>query len=208
MKKILLLILLSASFNSFSQTSNHKNNFAIGGGQFSYNGDLGNAWFDIEEELYGFVGLYFNRYISKSFDIGFALTYGDYGHCVEDDDGPFWADGSEVLNMRSRMTSGILSFKYKFANGYLLNEESRFSPFLFAGIGINNLKDVWTHKRVHAGNYGSINGGLGLRYNFNQAFNLNYSFGIGYFTSDDIDYKVVGKNDMYMQNTFSFGINF
>jgi len=208
MKKILLLILISTSISSFSQTSTHKNHFAIGGGQFSYNGDLGNSWFNIEEELYGFVGIYFSHYISRSFDLSFSMTYGDYGHCVEDDDSPFWADGSEVLNMRSRMTSGILTLKYKLANGYLMNEESKFSPFLFAGIGINNLRDVWTHKRVNAGNYGSINGGAGLRYNFNEVFNLNYSFGIGYFTSDNIDYKVEGGNDMYMQNTFSLGMNF
>lgn len=208
MKNIILIGLIAISICGYGQTKDRKNNISVGGGKESYNGDLGNSWFNLKEEWYGFFYLGYNRYLNKSFDIALSITYGDYGHCREEDDVPIRPDGSQVLNMYSRLTTGNLAFRYKFANGYLLKENAKLSPSIYIGSSINNLTDIWTHYRVNSGNYISINGGFGLRYNFTEKINFNYNLGIGYFTTDKIDNRSQGINDMYMQNSFALGFNF
>jgi opacity protein-like surface antigen len=210
MRKKLVIALLAVSLYTSAQTSDKKNNISIGGGKESYNGDLGNSWFNPEEEWYGFVNASYSRYLNKSFDVSISVTSGDFGHCRDSDDPAVRPDGSKVLNMLSRLTTGIVSAKYKFANGYILKEQAKLAPFIYAGIGINNVTDYWwaDKSRVNAGNYGSVNAGLGLRYNFYKNFNFTYTIGVGYFLTDKIDYRVQGINDMYLQNNFAVGINF
>ncbi len=202
---IIALILITA--NSFGQTSDKKNNISIGGGKESYNGDLGNSWFHLDEEWYGFVSIHYSHYLNKSFDFSASVTHGDYGKCREHDDEIYREDGTEVLNMLSRLTTGILSVKYKFANGYLLKENAKLAPYIYVGGGINNISNRWWNdkKRVNPGNFGSINGGIGLRYNFYKNFSFTYNLGIGYFMSDNLDFRT--SNDKYLQHNFMFGIN-
>ncbi|MCX6350450.1 MAG: hypothetical protein NTX03_01150, partial [Bacteroidetes bacterium] len=95
MKNILLIAMIAFSVCGYSQTKDRRNNFSVGGGFENYNGDLGNAWFKPDEEWYGFVGLNYGRYLTKSFDVNTSLTYGDYGHCREADENQFRPDGSE-----------------------------------------------------------------------------------------------------------------
>jgi hypothetical protein len=211
MNKVILVGILFISLNtSYAQTQEKKNNLSIGGGQGAYNGDLGNAWFVSDEEWYGFIALHYSRFINKSFDMTSSITFGDLGHCREEDESQFRSDGSEVLNMLSRLTSVVFSLKYKFANGYILKENARLSPYVYLGVGVNNISEYWwsNKNRAIVGNYGSLNGGLGIRYNFLEKYNFTYNMGIGYFTSDKIDNRVEGRNDMFMQQTILLGMNF
>ena len=210
LKSKILIGLIAISINSYGQNNGHKNSISIGGGRESYNGDLGNSWFKPKEEFYAFVTLSYSRYLSKSFDITASVSHGDYGRCRDSDEDAIRADGTEVLNMLSRLTTGVLSIKYKLANGYILREDSKLAPYIYLGGGINNLSNYWweNKNRVNTGNYGSINGGIGLRYNFYKNINLSYDLGFGYFTSDNIDKRIEGKNDMYMQHSLLLGINF
>lgn len=210
MKNKILIGLISLAIYGYGQTSEKKNNISIGGGTQYYNGDLGNSFFALKDEWYGVVGLNYSRYLNKSFDASFTTTTGDYGHCRDKEDPQFRSDGTEVLNMLSRLTTGIITLKYKFYNGYILKENAKISPFVYIGFGINNVTDFWwaNKNRVNAGNYTSLNGGLGLRYNFCNKFNFTYNLGLGYFMTDKIDKRVEGINDMYLQNTFLIGMNF
>lgn len=210
MKTKLLFMLLVVSATGFSQTAEKKNNISIGGGKQSYNGDLGNAWFNPEEEFYGFVSIAYSHYINKSFDATLSVSTGDYGHCREQDEPRVRPDGTPVLNMLSRLTNGVVSAKYKFANGYLLKEDAKLAPYLYAGAGINNISEFWwsDKTRAHTGNYASLNGGIGIKYNFNQKINLGYNLGFGYFMKDNIDDRSENGNDMYMQHCISIGLNF
>ncbi len=209
-KNTLLIALIAISINSYGQTVDKKNNISIGGGKESYNGDLGNAWFKSDEEWYGFVCFQYSHYLNRSFDMSASITFGDYGHCREKDESKFRSDGTVVLNMLSRLTSGVVSGKYKFANGYLLKEDAKIAPYIYIGAGINNVSNYWweNKNRVNKGNYTSLNGGFGLRYNCCEKFNFTYNLGFGYFTSDKIDYRSEGTNDMFMQHSIMFGINF
>lgn len=204
----ILVGLLIISTDSFGQTIDRKNNISIGGGKQSYNGDLGNYWFKLDEEWYGFVSIQYGRYLTKSFDINATVTHGDYGKCREENSAIYREDGTEILNMLSRLTTGVLSVKYKFANGYLLKENAKFAPYVYVGGGFNNVSNHWWNDktRVNPGNFTSINGGAGITYNFYKNLSFTYQAGIGYFTSDDLDFR--DSNDKYLQNNFLLGINF
>ena len=210
MKIKFLTALFFLSMYGFAQTAEKRNNISIGGGKQAYNGDLGNSWFNPEEEGYGFLSASYSRYLTHSFDVTLSVTSGDYGHCRDADDAPVRTDGTQVLNMLSRLTSTVISAKYKFANGYMLKENAKLAPYVFLGLGMNNVTDYfWANKtRVHQGNYGSVNGGVGVRYNFYKNFNFTYNLGFGYFMTDKIDNYSKGMNDAYMQHTFLIGMNF
>jgi len=204
MKKfLLLLIVASITIIAHAQTQTNPIGITAGGGFENYNGDLGKTFYNFHEEMYGFVRLGISHYLNSSFDAQLYGTYGDFGHCRDEGDDP------TNLNMLGRMTTVNVALKYKFANGYLLCESTRLAPYLFAGAGYINMSDVWPGEvRINLGSYFSINGGGGLMYNFTNRLNLSYTLGFGYFTSDNVDNYVHGKNDLYMQNTFCLGMNF
>lgn len=208
--QLFLAVVMLSSINGFSQTLtlNKKSTLSFGIGKQSYNGNLGNAWFKMDEEWYVFGSLKYSRLLNKSFDASLSVTHGDYGHCREAEEPQFRPDGTEVLNLLSRLTAAVVTVKYKFANGYLLKENAKFSPFVYAGAGFNNVSNfLWSDKtRVNPGNFSSINGGIGLQYNFYKNFNFSYDLGIGAFTSDDIDFRK--SHDKYLQSNFMFGMSF
>ncbi len=198
---LLGLFLITCSLHA--QTVEHKSCFSFGGGNESYNGHLGNSWFDPGEEWYGFVHMAYSRYLCKSFDVQAGITYGDIGRCRPDGADP------SILNLYTRMTSTSLTFKYKFANGYLLNEKARVAPYVFLGGAVNNMEDVWTHYRVNAGYFTSLNGGAGLTVNLTSRISMGYSMGFAYMTTPGaFDFITTGKHDCYMQHNFTMGYNF
>lgn len=207
-KNLLLALLLFASATAFGQSRDFKNQIAVGFGQGAYNGDLGNSWFKPREEFYGFLSLNYSRYAGKSFDAMLTVTSGDYGHCRDNMDPLYWSDGRPVINMLSRLTSGVLALRYKFANGYLLKEDARFAPYVYAGVGFNNARNIWRSTRVNVGNYASINVGAGLRYNFMKRYNVGYNLVFNELLSDEIDFRTDGGNDLQLQQTLSVGISF
>ena len=210
LKFLFLFLLLTVSFSSYSQTADMKSNLSFGGGSEGYKGDLGSVWFKMDEEWYGFVGIFYNHYLNRSFDLITSLTFGDYGHCREKDERIYREDGSEVLNMLGRLTSLVVSGKYKLANGYLLKEKARVNPYIYLGAGINNISEGWwkNHTRATTGYFGSLNYGIGAQYNFCERYNFSYNLGFGYFTSDKVDKRSEGGNDMVMQHAVMLGYSF
>ncbi|MEO6039389.1 MAG: DUF6089 family protein [Saprospiraceae bacterium] len=206
MKKIFFFAAFLLSVAANAQTSSAKNNLSAGAGIQQYNGDLGNSFFDFEEEWYGVVRLGYSRYLNRSFDAQVFATTGDIGRCFDGVLQP----GEHVTMLRSRFTTLGLSLKYKFANGRLLKEDARLAPYVYAGAALNNHRDLWVVQdpRVNEGTYISINGGLGLTYRLCTRFQINYNLGLGYFTTDKLDFISQGSNDLYLQNTFSVGMDF
>ena len=203
MKNKLLIILMVLSFWSVAQTADKKNNISIGGGKESYNGHLGNSWFNLSEEWYGFGNISYSRYLNKSFDAMVNASIGDIGRCRDDD------ASLSVLNLYARMTTVVIAGKYKFANGYILKENAKVAPYIFLGVGYNYVVDIWNHKDCNAGNNLTLSGGLGVTYNICHRYNIGYRMGIGYFTkSGAVDYITTGMHPMFMQHTFCVGINF
>jgi len=208
MKYKLLIALTAISICGFAQTKENKNNISFGGGTESYNGALGNSLFNFQYETYGDFSLNYSRYLTKAFDICAYSTYGDFGRCKKTYDLQEWSDGAPVLNMHSRLTTGNIALKYKLANGFIIDEDSKIAPYIFLGCGVNNAEDIWNQNRVNEGNYLTINGGLGLRINITAKLNFTYNISFAYFTSDRIDNNPMGVNPINMQNTYSLGYNF
>ena len=197
------MILFASVANA--QTKTNKNNLTAGGGLEQYKGDLGNSFLDFQEEWYGFVKLAYGRYLNHSFDAQAFATIGEIGRCF---DGVLDAE-HPVLMFRSRFTTTGLDLEYKFANGYLLKENSKIAPFVYAGAALNHHQDIWTNEpRVNEGFYTSINGGLGVSCQLIKNIQFVYNLELGYFTSDAIDFISKGSNDMYLQNTLMLGFNF
>jgi len=203
MKNKLLIALMVLSVYGTAQTADKRNNISIGGGKESYNGHLGNSWFNLSEEWYGFGNISYSRYLNKSFDAMLNASTGDIGRCRDDD------ASLSVLNLYARMTTVVIAAKYKLTNGYIFKEDAKLSPYIFLGAGYNNLVDIWNHKDCNAGNYVTLNGGLGVTYNITQRYNIGYRMGFGYYTkAGSVDYITTGMHAMFMQHTFCVGINF
>lgn len=204
-KQCLILCLLSSALFVAAQTSTHKNNISAGAGIQWYKGDLGNSFFDFEEEWYGVARLAYNRYLNRSLDAQATASMGDIGRCF---DGVLDPE-HRVLILRSRFTSFGLNLKYKFANGRLLKTNARFAPFVYGGIALNHHKDLWTNDpRVNEGFYSALNGGLGTAIRLTKRIELVYNLNLGYLTTDALDFISKGFNDMYLQNTFTLGYHF
>lgn len=208
------LILLSIGLSA--QTKNNKLGLTIGGGFQNYKGDLGSAFKFKNTTSYGAIGVNLGYYMNKSFDIGLFGTIGDYGFCqdikianteIADEDRCGGCNRVGLGNLNSRLTSGGILLKYKLNNGYLLKEDARLKPYIYFGTAYNNISDIMKMNCINPGNYFSINSGLGLKYYINERINVGYNLSLGYFTSDNLDFRSHHSNDMYMQNTLTLGID-
>lgn len=210
---ITLTLLVSA------QTKNHKLGITFGGGSQKYNGDLGNGFTLKNTVWYGAFSLNAGYYLNKSFDCGIFGTMGDYGYCQSEskikeeiafnERCPGCVSRVGIGNLSSRMVSGGALIKYKIANGYLFSENTKLKPYVYVGAAINNLTDNMKMNCVNPGNYFSLNAGAGVKYYISDRLNVGYNLAMGFFTADNLDFKVnSGKdNDMYMQNSLFIGID-
>lgn len=226
MKKYLListLLLLAAGVTA--QTKNDKLGFTSGYFIQQYNGNLGNSFFKFNTVCFAGVSSSFGYYLNRSFEMNVSSTVGDFGYSQTAADAnriipiaercPGCIGRTGMGELRSRMVSGNIAIKYKFANGILLKEDSRISPYTYFGCGINHLTDNMHRNCVNVGNHFSLNAGAGVKYNFTNRLNIGYNLGIGYFTNDkvyattstDDVVQMQGKKDMYLQHTLSLGIN-
>ncbi len=201
---LLVCCLLSTALSAQSRSA--KNNLRAGAGIQQYNGDLGNSFFDFEEEWYGVARLDYSRYLTPALDAQVFATMGDIGRCFDG----LVLPGEHITMLRSRFTTLGIGLKYKLANGRILREDARLAPYIYAGAALSNQRDLWVDQgpRVNEGIYTSLNGGLGLSYRLCAHFQITYNLGLGYFTTDKLDFISKGANDLYLQNTLSVGMDF
>jgi OmpA-OmpF porin, OOP family len=216
-KRSMLTVCLLAGFGCIAQSQEHRIGITVGGGSQKYNGDLGNG-FQLKNEVWrGSVAVNANYYLNPSFDVGLNGSIGDFGFCQPHD----MADKEAALedrcpgclarvglgNLSSRMYMGGALLKYKFSNGYLLREDFRIRPYVYAGVSVNYLQDKMRMNCIVEGNYLVVNSGIGARYYLNERFNVGYNLNIGYFTSDGLDFISRGRSDLFLQNTVFVGID-
>jgi len=219
------LLLFLVSIVATAQTANHKIGITSGGCIQQYNGNLGSSFFKFNTSCFGAEVLTFGYYLDRTFDFNVSASIGDYGYCQPASEAnkvipisqrcPGCRDKSGMGELRSRMFSGNIALKYKFANGTIFQEDSKIAPYVYVGMGINYLTDRMKRQCVNTGNHFSVNGGSGFKYNINEQLNIGYNLGIGYFTKDKVyasvndinNMKMKDKNDKYMQHTLFIGIN-
>lgn len=224
-----------ATFGLTAQTKNRKIGIETGAYLQQYNGNLGNSFFKFKETAFGGGSLNLGLYLNKSFDVNVGGSIGHFGYCQTEEDKkrvvaleyrcPGCTDRLGMGELRSMMISGNTSIKYKFANGYLLKEDSKIAPYVYAGVGINYLSDVMKRNCVNVGNHFTINAGAGVKYNITERLNIGYNLGVGcfmtkkvYYTNaiaennevekDADDIKMEKRKDFYMQHALTLGFNF
>jgi OOP family OmpA-OmpF porin len=236
---MLLSVFALSAMGLIAQNKNHKIGIEAGAYLQQYNGNLGNSFFKFNETAFGGVYANVGFYLNKSFDAMAGGSIGHFGYCQTDQDKtrivaiefrcPGCTDQLGMGELRSRMISGNVAIKYKFANGMLLKENSRLAPYLYAGLGVNQLSDNMKRNCVNVGTHLTINAGAGVKYNINERFNVGYNLGLGCFVAKKVYYtnamehpdddhhedekdadeiKMEKRKDFYMQHAVSFGFNF
>jgi OmpA-OmpF porin, OOP family len=235
MKSLLTIsLLLLSMMSAIGQTKTNRYGLTLGGSIQHYNGNLGNSFFQFKTACFAGTTASFGMYVNKSFDVNLGGTIGHFGYCQTDADAsrivaieyrcPGCTDRLGMGQLRSLMVAGNLSVKYKFANGYFLKEDTKLAPYAYAGLGLTRLTDNMGRECVNVGNFFTINGGAGIRYNITDRINIGYNVGITCFVNkkvyysnamvddsgveDEDDIKMERRKDLCLQNTMSIGFNF
>lgn len=106
-----------------------------------------------------------NQYLNPSFNFSGAISMGkivDHSSEME----------SLLANDRVRSNMAALGFSgvYKFNNGYILKEKSRFAPFIEAGVGVSFFNEAVVEDE--AGTSLSLPMAAGIAYRFTENFQL------------------------------------
>jgi hypothetical protein len=218
MKKIIVVLGLSLFYlGALAQSKDHKLGFTEGYGFQNYKGDLGNSFHFGNTSTYGALTGNLSYYLSRSFDVGLFGSVGDYGYCQDkmtanrSVDQSLRCPGCDRVglgNLNSRLFAVGIHAKYKFADGYILPENSKIKPYLSGGVALNKITDIMEMNCVNPGNYWSLNVGAGFKYYVTDRVHLGYAATLGYFTSDRLDFMYHGSSsDMYLQSTVTVGID-
>ena len=236
MKNQLLIsaALLLPTLTSIGQTKNNKVGIEVGAYLSHYNGNLGNSFFKFNTTAFGGFSANAGLYLTKSLDLSVGGSVGHFGYCSTSEDKkrvvsieqrcPGCTNQLGMGELRSMMASGNIAIKYKFANGIFLKENSKLAPYVYAGVGVNHLADNMKRNCVNVGTHLTINAGAGIKYNFNERFNIGYNLGLGCFVTKKVyasnasamnnedkdadDIKMEKRKDFYMQNAVTFWFNF
>lgn len=171
MKNIFLLTLISLSIGGqlYAQGAKVRNNYAwsigLHAGGTSYYGDLNHNFFlPNRNDLLSInknydskaAGIVVEKRISSA--LGLSVT-GTYGNVTGNDRAYNWGGKlitdnptlARSLNFRTEFYDLSAALTYNFANGFLIRNNARFSPFLSAGVGLTNF-DVYGDLYTAEGN--------------------------------------------------------
>ncbi|MES2779500.1 MAG: OmpA family protein [Bacteroidota bacterium] len=181
-----------------AQTRERKWNAGMMGGFSVYAGDLGNSMTDFTSDVLRqnvIIGLNLSRYLNRSFDVTLTGTIGSFG---------YYKDNKTIF--KGDMLHGNFTLKYKFYNGYMISEDSRIAPYIFAGVGVSD----FTKANITNNTDMPIIGGAGLRFNLNEVINISYQATYGYMSTahnDPTTGVAPTGNDHFMMHTLGFGFN-
>ncbi|MDZ4667776.1 MAG: OmpA family protein [bacterium] len=202
LKRYLFVLLLPLIvFNVNGQTKERKWNVGVSGGFNIYAGDLGNSITDFTYDVFRqnpTFGLDFSRYLNKSFDLSLMGSLGSFGY--------YYPKSNTVF--KGTMAHGNLNLRYKFNNGYLLAEDSRLSPYIFAGYGASQ----FTGSKINNNMDYPVVGGAGLNLRFTEAISFFYQFTYGYMSTahnnpEVVPYVAPTGNDQFFLNMFGLRFN-
>ncbi|MHB9055438.1 MAG: OmpA family protein [Paludibacteraceae bacterium] len=206
LRNYLLLSLVAFSSLLTAQTENSK--FAIGlfGGLNEYNGDLGNGLFKFNP-INPLGALSLSTYVSPSFNLGVQGSYGKYsysGSYLE----PF-LNTSQNVSFSGNKYDAFMFLEYKLNNGYILSKDSRFAPFLTAGIGLAGYTENNNDGKIQPFPMDLITPvGAGLKFQFNDHFALQYKYLYSFTNHDEHDLtRIVGTNDGFGEHLLGLVIS-
>lgn len=196
MKKIILLLaaIVGTATIVSAQTAKHNYNVGIQVGSIHYKGDLENEFYKFNES-HPAIGITASKYISPLVDLGGSIKHGMI-------DRPSFETSIFDLN---------LFVKFKANNGKLLKEDSKFAPYVFAGLGdaYSVTKDLTTDTKSKGVIDFNIPLGIGINFPLNERMNLNLESHYNYSFSDYYDNNTSKEfGDQFLFNTIGFSYNF
>jgi hypothetical protein len=233
-KKLLISAFILCAFGLNAQTKEHKFGITVAGLINHYNGNLGSSFFKFKTTCFGGGKANLGIYVNRSFDLTLGTSISHFGYCQTDADAsrvsalglkcPGCLDKLGMVELRSLMIAGNIGIKYKLANGSILNENSKFAPYVYAGLGLNYLSDNMKKKCVNVGTHLTLNTGAGIKYNITDRISFGYDLNVGCFLAekayssnkpvssehheDPEMEKLEKRRDLYMQNALTLGFNF
>ncbi|MFY0593077.1 thrombospondin type 3 repeat-containing protein [Roseivirga sp.] len=159
MRNYLIILMLGIfSMSSYAQTQDDPwwVNIELTNNKFSYRfweglydfGQLDNAGFRVGVD----------RYISKSFDAEFGFSHGKLQY--------------ENI-FKSSLTDIDLRLIYKLTNGYIFKEDSKISPFVFAGLGLNWFNNIeGFFEQFEEGTHATIPMGAGVEFKVTEGASI------------------------------------
>lgn len=200
-KQMMVALLLLVTFGQAqSQTHERKWHAGVMGGFSVYAGDLGNSMTDftsdvLRQNLIG--GVNFSRYINRSLDVSLSANIGSFG---------YYKDNKTIF--KGDMMHANLTVKYKFYNGYMISEDSKLAPYVFAGVGFSDFSGPNITNNIDY----PIVGGAGVRWRLNDVVGITYQATFGYMsTAHNNPATNPGVtptgNDLFMFHTLGLGFN-
>ncbi|MDD4971747.1 MAG: hypothetical protein PHT07_20155 [Paludibacter sp.] len=193
-KKYVLFAGLFSAVSFLNAQTFHKDLMvSLGFVKNEYNGDYGNGILNFSKPWSDAVGVSLYKYITPSFDLGIQGSYGKYGY-----------KESDIAWFRGLKYDASLFLHYKFANGYFMDVDSKFSPFLSIGAGLalysinpaldNSKSDPSLYPTIIAAGTDYIFPvGAGLTYHYNRSFSLQYQYLYNITNSDVHDQNISGS---------------
>jgi len=198
---------------AFSQNYAHKFGVELNGGIREYGGDRGTRYFLAERPDYQAIGLSFGYYVNPSWDAVAFGSMGDLGH--RDDSYP------RKLGFSARVTDFLLGLRYKFANGYMLQEDSRVRPYIQAGWGgmqsvsriIHDVPGYGENRSFVAAHWSA---GAGVRIGITDYLDFSLQTLYNYSYDDNYDglpfsmsrLRLNAMHDAYLYHTVGLVVNF
>jgi len=196
-KQILSAIVCTMLFGASSNAQTKENDMSIGVqfGTIEYNGDYSKEIFSFKPGIHSAIGINVAKYYSPSFDFRANLRYG-------------MVDGANMFN--TSIFDVNLLIDYKFANGYILKENSFFAPYIFLGFG--DAITTFTAKngpKLPTTAIFNLPMGVGFKFNVNPKFAITLETHYNYEFTDELDWKVGGKyDDSFLYNSLGLHYNF
>lgn len=199
MKRIILTLITVFTLITISQAQTKYKDMAIGFhlGDKEYAGEYGSEMFAFEGSHLA-AGISLQKYLTRSWDAMFYVSYGMIDN------------GDSVISFNTHVLDFNAVVKYKFNNGYIMNENAKVAPFLMAGIG--DSYNVGTHMpngNTVAFNF-PIGGGIDFKITDDVAITLmsayNYSYADNLDGRSDLGQKP--KKDAFLFNSIGVKFNF
>lgn len=189
-----------------AQTSEKKIGLNANAGLSDYYGDWDASFFNTGKAFRTQVGLTGTYSLSPMFNVALGATYGSYGFHVP---GVPLSEDNAVEVPATGFTSQLFTasgqLRFKFNNGFMLEENSMFRPYIFGGVGIADVSQNFAPSGV-SGPKGVdllLNAGAGIDVMFTDNLGINYNLMYGHMSSDDRDMLTNQKvgNDQFMIHT-------
>lgn len=185
-----LLAILAMPVLLQAQTEDKKWNIGVIGGATTYNGDLGNGFYNFSQAFYGHGGLTVSRFLSPRLDLNLQATIGEAGY-VE----------SAANRFRVDMMQANANIRFKFCK-----EESMVRPYVFAGLGIMGMGTKYTLTTKQT-NLALPTAGFGFNFRVTDVVSIMLQETFMYSNADNVDGEVSNNNDSYLMHSLGLTFN-